>query len=103
MEMKEAETKEEIFSLPYYFTENGKKRYMEIFRNDMLHYNIYDEYGRLIKEYYYGDWWKYFYNDKTGRVTVIDFDAISCRKNKYIRDFNKEDYPNYNAYKKSNI
>lgn len=95
MDIKEVETKEEIFNLPCYFTEDGKKRYMEILKYDMMHYNIYDEFGRIIKVYFFGDWWKYFYDDKRHRVTIIRLDAINCSKTKYVRDFRKSDYPYY--------
>ncbi len=90
MEFKEVSTKEEIFNLPYYLTENGRKRYMEIFGQDC--YKVFDEYGRTIEDYWYGYWWKKFYNDRKHKVTVINHDAENGVTSKYTRKMEEWEY-----------
>ncbi|MDE5835232.1 MAG: hypothetical protein K2H26_06900 [Ruminococcus sp.] len=75
--MKEAETKEEIFALPYYFTEDGRKRYIEFHEEDR--YRVFDEYGRQIKDYWYGEWWERHFNDRNHTVYAIHFDFVDSR------------------------
>ncbi len=90
--MQEAETKEEIFALPYYFTENGRKRYMEIHDSDMRRYRIFDEYGRQIKDYWYGDWWEKHFNDSRHTVLTVDCNAINGNITRYKRKMREWEY-----------
>lgn len=81
-------TRKEIFSLPCYYTETGRKRYINIRDYDMLLYDVYDEYGRRIKAYWYGEWWEKHFNDRNHTAFDIDCNAITgtitkCRRNMY--------------------
>jgi len=90
--LQEAETKEEIFALPYYFTENGRKCYMEIHDSDMRRYRIFDEYGRQIKDYWYGDWWEKHFNDLRHTVLTVDCNAINGKITRYKRKMREWEY-----------
>lgn len=90
--IKSAVTREEIFSLPYYLTENGRKRYMNIRDYDMLLYDIYDEYGRRIKAYWYGEWWEKHFNDFRYTVLDIDCNAINGVITRTKRDMREWEY-----------
>lgn len=95
MENNEVSEKEEIFALPQYTTEDGKTRYIDV-RSEcgghLLQYVIYDEYGRMIEDHWYGDWWKKIFNDKTHTVTVIDCNAINGVISKSRRNMKKWEY-----------
>lgn len=86
-----AVTREEIFSLPCYFTEDGRKRYINI-RDDMYLYDIYDEYGRRIKAYWYGEWWEKHFNDRKHTVLDIDCNAINGKITKLTRKMREWEY-----------
>ncbi|MDE5557897.1 MAG: hypothetical protein K2J32_09470 [Ruminococcus sp.] len=90
--MKEAETREEVFALPYYFTENGKKRYMEVHDYRQYRYKVFDEYGRMIKDYYYGDWWEKRFNDFQHTVICIDCNGINGQITRIKRDMYEWEY-----------
>lgn len=89
--MKEAETREEVFALPYYFTENGRKRYMEV-HDETSRYRVFDEYGRQIKDYWYGDWWERHFNDRNHTVYAVHFDAVDNSIYRIRRDMHKYEY-----------
>lgn len=90
--MEEAGTREEIFALPYYLTEDGRKRYMEIHDDDMLRYRVFDEYGRLIKDYWYGDWSETYLNDRNHTAIHIDCNAINGKITKLKRKMYEWEY-----------
>jgi len=91
MELKEVSTREEIFNLPYYLTENGRKRYMEVF-DEERRYKIFDEYGRMIEDYWYGFWKKYIYNDRKHTTTIVYHNAENCDISKHTRKMNEFEY-----------
>ena len=95
MENHEVSERDEIFALPSYTTEDGKKRYIDIrdeSDGDLRQYVVFDEYGRQIEDYWYGDWWKKIFNDKTHTVTDIDCNAINGVITKIRRKMKKWEY-----------
>lgn len=95
MENHEATERDEIFALPRYTAEDGKARYIDVrdaSGGELRQYAVFDEYGRMIEDYWYGDWWKKIFNDKTHTVTDIDCNAINGVITRSRRKMKKWEY-----------
>lgn len=83
--------KAEIFSYPYYYTEDGRKRYInvgDIRDNRLCQYEVFDEYGRKLEDYWYGELVKTVYNDKKHTAFYLAIDP-------YAEKVTKENRPMY--------
>lgn len=89
---REVESKEEIFGLPYYLTQDGKKRYLNIIHD--WWYFIYDEYGRELEEHFGNSYWLTYYNDVKHFKICIFFDQETSIKHRNVWKYEPWDYIN---------
>lgn len=91
--MAEIESWEELYNLPCYFTEDMRKRYLNIIWENYW-WEVYDEYGRMIEEHYGNSYWYIHYDDYRHCQTFISFDQETSRKSKTCWKYCPWDYIN---------
>ena len=88
----EIHSREELYRLPYYLTEDMRKRYLNII-NDYW-WEVYDEYGRMVEEHY-GNSYEYIkYNDYKYYKTIISFEQETSQESKTCWKYCPWDYIN---------
>jgi hypothetical protein len=89
----EVESREELLKLPYYLTEDGKKRYLHTVMADYW-WELYDEYGRILEEHYGNSYTYYHYDDVKHIRKIESFDQDNSTKRTYVREYYPWDYVN---------